>query len=208
MRLRGSIAAFVLALWGLACSPEVPVPGDELLGAFRMEARVLESACASMLQEEDLPASGGFAFDVILSREKETGHGFLTLNGISRDGGVEGQVFSSSYEAPRHFRWKDARAPCANTGFLVAETLRVVMLSASQDQLALGGRCPENASPLLEPGGAPVDVDAGIVPPEARPEGFDVQRLCGFLIDDVLPAAECGMPACRVVYGVEGVRRK
>ncbi|MGA9522657.1 MAG: hypothetical protein WBV82_14415 [Myxococcaceae bacterium] len=203
---------FVFALLGVArCTPQVPVPGDELVGAFQMEARVLESGCVNTLATEDLPADGGFAFEGILSRETGTGQAYLTLNGISRDGGFEGQVFTTTYSAPRQFRWKagDAGVPCEVNDFEISETLQVVILSASQEQKVLvGGRCPENPSPLLEPGGVPVDPDAGIFAPEARPEGFDAQRVCGFLVDVITPAAACEMAPCTVVYGIEGVRRQ
>ncbi len=202
-----------VALVGIArCAPQVQVPGDEFLGAFPLQARTLKTSCASLLATDYLPSDGGFAFEVMLSREKETGHGYVTLNGISRDGGFEGQVFTTTYSAPRQFGWKrlkDGGLPCDLNAFDVSETLQVAMLSASQEQaLALDGRCPEDPSSLLEPGGVPVDPDAGVFAPEERPEGYDVQRLCGFLVDVITPAAQCEMTPCTVMYGVEGVKRQ
>lgn len=201
-----SLCAFVVAGVGAAaCNTDPPFFG-EAIGQFRYSTTLLEQGCVAGSVDSGIVAiteitDGGFSFQGILSYSPGTETAWFTRDRISREGTFNGQVFVSTEEALRRFQ-----VPHCEPEFIVEETLRIALLSESQSR-ALGGKCPEDAASLLEPGTVPVDPDAGIFPPSAQPEGFDALLTCGLLIEEIRPEAECARrPVCTVTYRVEGVR--
>lgn len=198
---------------GAACLADPNYRGS-LMGTFRFQAGEAQRSCPF----QEVPQDGGFAFEGILSREPgETGAdqtAYFTINGIGREGTFNGQVFEATALAPRRFELVNCTSE-----FQVEETLRVAVLSESQSR-ALGDRCPDDTLAMLQPGGVPVDPDAGILPPGEREGVFDAIRVCGVLVEVISPQGVCeavdggtgGDPDaganCLLVYRVEGVRKE
>lgn len=182
-----------------ACFTDPVYPGDQLLGTFRFEATVDRQRTTCDLRGPDftqLNDAGTFAFEGTFSRDTDAAEGFFTVQGFSRDAGYTGQRVTSFHRA-------NARLPSCGTnceGTQVEETLDVILLSNSQDNL-IGRRC----SGLVD-GGVPED--GGAQPPGPTPTGYDVQRACGTLTDDFIPGTQnCTCTTkCRTVYTVEGTR--
>lgn len=190
-----------------ACFSEPSYPGDQVLGTFRFSATLdrqrtncpVVGADAGVLDGGFALAEGGgtsFTFDGTFSRLADGGSGWFTLQGFSRDAGYDdaAQAVMSTHRATLPV------AGCA--GAQMDETLRAVLLSNSQNA-AVGRSC----GPLAD-GGIPVDRDAGIIPPGPNENGYDVERACGTLTDDFIPAASTACKPCTAVYTVEGERLK
>ncbi len=180
-----------------ACFSDPVFPGDQLVGTFRFDATLDRQRTTCQLTNPDLAplADGGvFRFEGTFSRNMDGGAGFLTVQGFTRDAGYEGQRVVSLHRASAQLQ--SCGSGCQ--GSAVEETLDVILLSNSQDVL-IGRRC----SGLVD-GGVP---DGG-EPPGPTPNGYDAQRACGALIDDLIPGTgncTCTAP-CRAVYTVEGTR--
>lgn len=191
-----SIPAFLV---GIACFSDPVFPGDQVLGTFRFNATVDRQRTTCDLKNPEFSAlgdAGVFRFEGTFSRNAEASAGYLTVQGFSRDAGYEGQRVTSLHRAATSV------ASCGTgcTGTAIEESLDVILLSDSQDEL-IGRRC----SGLVD-GGVPED--GGAQPPGPTPNGYDVQRACGTLMDDYIPGTgtcTCTKP-CRAVYTVEGTR--
>lgn len=185
----------LLALALVSCAPAPGFSGDEVLGTFAFTAvrePLAEDSCAF---DE---AQDSFSFEGTFSRELESGQAYFTVNGSARVGTFDGQIAEATARAERRFE----ACACATT--VVEETLRVALLSSSQDAVLLG-QCPAAA---LD-GGVPVEegVDGGVGPPRMTATGFDAVRACGELLDILVPGADCACDPCRMLYRVEGLRR-
>jgi len=194
MRIRLQIALLALT----ACPSSQTIHGQEI-GSFTFSAVPVSNDC----NFEAIPpigADGGFTFDAILSRDPESTQAFMRVGNVERDAGFDGQIFISEASAPRHF--VECGTNCDSV--LVVETVRIILLSSSQDS-ALGGHCPPN--PL--DGGVPVATpDGGISPPCPTADPCDVVRACGELIDVVSPdGGSCQCLACTISSAVEGQRK-
>ncbi len=193
-----------------ACIVGSQFPGDEVLGSFAFSASVLpplagEARCNYREMTEDGGVDGGalagFSFPATVSRLRESGQTWLSLNGAARNATFDGGLLESPAEGVRRF---DA-CSCEGVEVRVKESLSLRLLSQSQADV-LGG-CPD--------GGAapPVDEDAGILPPRATPSGFDAPIACGELVDELVPTyapgAQCGAGCvpCTVRYRLEGARQ-
>lgn len=183
-----------LALCG--CPVVDTTPGDENMGLYQFRAEPVSLVCGL----PDIPA-GVFDFSGTISRFRDGGAVFLTLNGISRDAGFNGQIVTSSHSAARTFKLPDA-GDCGACDMRVVETLTVALLSKSQSS-AVGDRCPVN--PL--DGGVP-DVDAGVTLPGSTATGFDSVRACGDLFEEIVGAGSCDpLCACLLQYRLTGERK-
>ena len=181
---------FLLA--GAACVGGEKFAGDELLGAFHLTANPVSDNCPFT----EVP-DGGFTFDGTFSRYRNPGtQAFFTINTVVRDAGFDGQILTSELSATRQFQ------ACNCTATTVDETLRVALLSSSQDN-ALNHACPTNPLDGGVPGARP---DAGIMLPSSMPAGFDAVRACGELLDVVVvpPDAGCTCSGCQLQYQVQG----
>jgi len=190
-----------------ACFSEPSYPGDQVLGTFRFSASLdrQRSNCPVVGADAGV-ADGGFAlvegsgtsftFDGTFSRLADGGTGWFTLQGFSRDAGYDdaAQTVKSTHQASLPVQG------CA--GAQMNETLQAVLLSNSQNT-AVGRSCA-----ALADGGIPVDPDAGIIRPGPNENGYDVERACGTLTDDFIPAASTACKPCTAVYTVEGERLK
>ncbi|HEX8703437.1 MAG TPA: hypothetical protein VF815_31665, partial [Myxococcaceae bacterium] len=131
-----AIPAFLLAV---ACFTDPVFPGDQVLGTFRFNATVDRQRTNCDLRNPEFAAlgdAGVFRFDGTFSRNSDERTGFLTVQGYSRDAGYDGQRVSSLHRAA-------ATLPsCGNgcNGTAIEESLDVILLSDSQDQL-IGRRC-------------------------------------------------------------------
>ncbi len=187
----------ILAVFGLCgCPADDGPPGDENMGLYQFRAEPLSLACGL----PDIP-NAGFDFAGTLSRFRDGGPVFLTLNGISRDAGFDGQILTSSHAAPRTFKLPDGGS-CAPCQMRVIETLSIALLSKSQSS-AVGDRCPPN--PL--DGGVP-SPDSGVTLPGSTQTGFDAVRACGDLYEEITGDGTCD-PACACVlkYQLVGERK-
>src|SRR5499433_575650 len=194
MRIRLQIAFLALT----ACPSSQTIHGQEI-GSFTFSAVPVSSDC-TYAAIPPIGADGGFTFDAILSRDPASTQAFMRVGNVERDAGFDGQIFTSEVSAPRHFI--ECGTSCDTVP--VVETIRVVLLSSSQDS-ALGGSCPPN--PL--DGGVPVGTsDGGISPPCPTADPCDVVRACGELIDVVSPdGGGCQCPPCTLFSTVEGQRK-
>lgn len=173
------------------------------MGHFLFTAsRIDEGTCAF----REVEAQDTFGFEGTFSRLRGGEAAWFTVNGTSREGRWDGQVFEAPYTAARRFEPLDGGADC-DSQFTVREDLKVALLSPSQDGV-LGNDCPADPSALLQPGGAPLDPDGGVVLPSSTEEGFDAARGCGFLVEDIAPVRACDVQACTLIYRVEGVRKR
>lgn len=215
--LRVLLGALLIAAGGggVACQTDPEFRGESM-GRFQFQAGEFQRSCPF----QEIPSDGGFAFEGQLSREPgATGldqTAYFTLNGISREGTFNGQVFEGTAIAPRRFELVNCTSE-----FQVEETLRIAVLSESQSR-ALGDRCPEDTLSLLQPGGVPLDPDAGIVAPSApAQQEFDAIRACGVLVEVISPQGGCDAidgggqgetpdagASCLLIYRVEGVRKQ
>lgn len=194
MRLLAGALAVLAATW-LACAPEPVFPGDEVMGTFSFAASRVKGGDGDCAFSE---AQDSFDFQGTFSRFPDAGQIFFTVNGVSRDGGFDGQVAEATLAAARQF------SACSCSTTQVEETIRVALLSRSQDE-HLDGRCP----PAPLDGGVPASGsdDGGVRGPGSTASGFDALRACGELIDRVLPGEECACEECRMTYRLEGIRR-
>jgi hypothetical protein len=196
MRLLNSTAVFLLL--GLACT--TPLPGEVDAGLFDFRA--------STAQEEnckpDMSAEGRLEFEGRFRLESNLVDGYFVYRNTHRAARFDGQKMLSVHEAEHSFV-----EGCENCEMRVVETLEVVLLSESQDEV-LENQCPCNA--LSE--SIPVDEAQNIFPPRPVPGGFDAVRACGTLTARVVttPLTEQGCPQdCHqedVVYYIEGIRRE
>lgn len=227
------VAFAVLAVAGAAaCTTDAPFIGDESMGVFSFTASIPATQTVDGgTVATDVPLGDpacpfeeierrGFTFEGQFSRWQdgrvlegaELPAAYFMLRGITREGTWDGQVFQSTYTAPRRFETTACPAE-----FEVDETMTVVLLSESQSR-ALGDQCPAQILPLLD-GGTPVDPDAGITAPTTRENGFDAIRACGVLTDVIRSSSGCNFvedagsppgPAsfCVVRYRLDGVRKQ
>ena len=193
------LALLLTSLALMGCPADDGPPGDENMGLyqFRAEPVPLSVSCG-------LPGipNTGFDFSGTVSRFRDGGAVFLTLNGISRDAGFDGQIITSSHSAPRTFKLLDGGQCAAHCDMRVVETLRVALLSQSQNA-AVSDRCPAN--PL--DGGVP-GVDAGVKRPGSTETGFDSVRACGDLLEDIVGIGMCDpLCSCQLKYKLSGDRK-
>lgn len=188
----------LLACVGLLGCPQTPLPGDQPMGQYVMNASGGQVSC----QLEEVTGAG-FEFEAILTRESTSERAWMTLAGYSREGTFDGQVLRTAAEVTRVF---DA---CSNCKTRLTETITVAVLSRSQIDAA-AGQCPADA---LD-GGVAAPNDAGITGPGQTSEGYDAVRLCGELVtvvsaerlsEGVTCPAECD--GCTVRYQLRGERR-
>lgn len=191
MRIRLQVA--LLALVGCQSNPGIP---GQSIGLFSFVATPVFSDC-SLLTAVPSVDDGGFTFQGTFSRDPNSSQANFLYGNVQRDGGFDGQILTSEAMAPRHFM------ECVCDPVLVDETLRVALLSSSQDD-AVGHRCPSN--PL--DGGVPsANPDGGVSPPCPAQDACDAVRACGELVDVVVIAdAGCQCPGCSVRFQVEGQR--
>lgn len=171
------------------------------MGLYQFRAEPVSVACGL----PDIPGHG-FDFAGTFSRFRDGGAVYLTLNGIPRDAGFDGQIVTSSHAASRTFKLPDG-GPCAPTPsceMRVVETLSVALLSKSQSA-AVGDKCP--AAPL--DGGLPQpQPDAGVTLPGSTETGFDSVRACGDLFEEIVGTGGCDpLCACLLQYRLVGERK-
>lgn len=191
--MRAPVILLGLALAG--CPTSDPLPGNENMGQYAFIAEPQNLMCGL----PDLPPNA-FGFTGTFSRNRDGGGMFLTLNGISRDAGFDGQVASSSLASARTFFLPDG-GQCG-CDMKVTETIAVALLSQSQSS-ALGDKCPADA---LD-GGVPQE-DAGVRLPGSTATGFDSVRACGTLFEEINGTGTCD-PLCDCVlrYRLVGERQ-
>lgn len=182
--------AAVLAI--AACSSSANLPGQKVIGTYAFTAAPTGGDC-SFIEQPD----GGFTYNATLSFDPGTSHGYVTINGVSRDAGFDGQVMDAPASANRVF----SECNCGNN-VVVNERITVALLSASQ-RAAVGGSCPPN--PL--DGGVPAPNDAGIAAPSEVASGFDAPIACGVQTEDIVPGTGCSCAGCSLQYSVSGVRQ-
>ncbi|MBS1148488.1 MAG: hypothetical protein H6Q89_186 [Myxococcaceae bacterium] len=191
---RLALAVTAVALGG--CRMDEGPPGDENMGLYQFRADPVSIACGL----PDIPG-GGFEFSGTFSRFRDGGAVFLTLNGIARDAGFDGQIVTSRHSAARTFKLPDGGA-CAPCEMRVVESLSVALVSKSQSS-AVGDRCPAN--PL--DGGLPA-ADAGVTLPGSTETGFDAVRACGELTEQIVGSGTCDpLCACLLQYRLVGERK-
>lgn len=182
-------------------------PGDENLGSYALHAEGLFAACTL----PDLPVS--FDFQATLSRFRDGGLVFVTLNGASFDAGFDGQIIKYTQTASDSFYLADG-GTCQCT-MKVQNTLTLALLSASQSR-ALGEMCPDDALDGGVPGdnldgGSLEDAgDGGIRLPQRKADGgFDAVRACGELHKTISGTGFCDSNcySCKLVYRITGPRQ-
>jgi hypothetical protein len=201
LRILPLIAVPALVMGAVACPSSEQFPGDQLLGTIRFQATLdpsrttCNSSPGGIIQ---LTTDGGpLLFEGTFSRNSTSDAGWVTVQGFSRNADYQGQRVVSLY------RVTTTLAGCGASceGAAIEETLDTLLLSASQDGV-IGRNCAG-----LGDGGVP-DGDAGAQPPGPTPNGYDVSRACGTLVDDFIPGTKnCTCTkGCRAVYTVEGAR--
>jgi hypothetical protein len=200
MHLRRLVLLFfpAMVLVAVACISDDPViPGEQVLGTFRFDAtldRSRTTCVGSPGEPVQLSDAGVLRFEATYSRN-DGGTGFVTVQGFSRGAEYSEQRVVSSHTVAATY------PACGEgcQGSKITETLDTILLSSSQDEL-IGRNCLG-----LVDGGVPGD---GGVPPGPTPNGYDVQRACGTLVDDFIPGTtNCTCTkGCKAVYTVEGVR--
>src|SRR5690606_916400 len=198
--------AWIAGALMLGCAPEVTYPGTEVMGtyAFSAQAPVADVPGCALLDPEVGGVADGFDFEAVLARDKDAGAAWFTLRETSHPASFDGQVFRVTSIAPRRFPScvpADApeRVECADVQ--VEETLEVALLSRSQND-ALDGRCPEGAPEI----GIPLPDGETLTAPDTTPTGFDAVRVCGRMVDRIIPVEGCCAP-CSVTHRIQGVRR-
>ncbi len=188
--------SLILTLALCGCPVDDSPPGDENMGIYQFRAEPVATSCTLLNI-----ATNGFDFSGTFSRFRDGGAVYLTLNGISRDAGFDGQVVRSAHSAPRTFTMPDG-GMCRPCEMRVIETFAVALLSKSQNS-AVGDTCPGN--PL--DGGIPSN-DAGIRPPGSTETGFDAVRACGDLYEEIVGTPQCDpICACSLQYRLVGERK-
>lgn len=180
------------------CSTDVKPPGDEVMGNYLFHAQGTSKLCS-------LPdIATAFDFSGTLSRNKDGGGVFLTLNGTIHDAGFDGQIALSINSSATSYGFADGGS-CMPCDMKVTETLVVALLSKSQSA-ALGDKCPDN--PL--DGGVPSEnPDAGITRPGSTDSGFDAVRACGELHENIGGSGFCDpiCNSCVLNYRLTGERK-
>ena len=185
-----------------ACTKAPGLPGTQNLGSFRLRSTLLDAGCP-------FEAPAGFEFEATLSANDDYSEVFLTMGDLSESVSFDGQAVSSLRSAVRQVELSCApESTCSDA--ILEERLQWVLLSKSQDEALQRATktagCPEDIKKVL-----PLpDVDAGIVAPGPTPRGFDAVRVCGTLVNDVVPQAVegCGKcQGCQMRYRVTGERR-
>jgi hypothetical protein len=199
------LAAFggLIGIW-FACQSALKVKGEEI-GTFSFTASPVSPDAGCPFQA--FP-NGGFSFDATLSHEVGSTRAFLIIGNLEHDAGYDGQIFVSEYSSSgRSFDECNCRG---NTSITIDETLRVAILSRSQDQ-ALGSTCPDNILDGGIPGPTP---DGGILPPGPRGGSYDAVAACGTLLDvvtipDVVGCScpGCPCPGCSTLFNLRGQRK-
>lgn len=177
---------------------EPQYPGSEVIGTFDF------TAGTSVAPTSELPACGfaelpqeSFRFSGTFS-QNPSGPIFFTLGGFDRDASFDGQVMTTTAQAPRQF------GACECTDVTVEETIRVALLSRSQRNALSSPTCPAN--PFS--GGVPAPNGDSITPPGPTDTGYDAVLACGELVDRVIPdPARCACGECEVRYPISGDRR-
>lgn len=181
------------------CLTQDRPPGDEIMGTYGFHAEWIPAPFCGL---PDI-STASIDFAGTFSRFRDGGAVFLTLNGVPRDAGFDGQIATSTHAAARTFLLPDSGS-CAPCDMKLVETLAVALLSRSQSQ-ALGDRCPSN--PL--DGGVP-GPDAGVTFPGTTPTGFDSVRACGELHEQIVATGACDplcSAGCQLDYVLTGDRR-
>lgn len=201
--------AMLLGLMGgllAGCPEEEGYPGTEVMGTYAFTAAqpVADAQDCGLLDPEAGGLGEPFDFVAVLSRDVEAGEAWYTLRETSHPASFDGQVFRVTSRAERRFpscgpAEGSTETKCADV--VVEETLEVALLSRSQND-ALSGDCPEGAPESGIP--APDGVD--ITGPGTTPTGFDAVRVCGRMVDRLIPKEGCCAP-CSVTHRVGGVRR-
>ena len=196
---------------GLACllllgcpSAEKP-PGDESLGSYGFHAQWISTEPPCQLPDI---SSAPIDFVGTFTRFRDGGGIFLTLNGVPRDAGFDGQIITSTHSATRTFALPDGGS-CAPCEMKLVETLTVALLSKSQEDRVsalFGETCPP--SPL--DGGVPGE-DAGVKLPSSAPVGFDAVQACGILEEHIEGSGKCdplcNSESCKLNYVLTGARQ-
>jgi hypothetical protein len=188
-----------LVVVAVACLSDPVFPGDQVLGTFRFDATLdwshttCSTAAGGIVQLSD---GGALHFEGTFSRNAGADAGWLSVQGFARDAQYEGQRVVSLHSVTTTLQGCGTNCKDAK----IEERLDTILLSSSQDEL-IGHKCAG-----LVDGGVPED--GGAQPPGPTPNGYDVQRACGTLIDDFIPGKEnCTCTkGCRAVYTVEGTR--
>lgn len=201
------LTLFLCGLWLSGCggcSTDVKPPGDELMGNYLFHAEGTSKVCGL----PDIVASSDFGATV--SRFRDGGAVFLTLNGAVYDAGFDGQIVLSINTRSADYTLVDGGS-CAACNMKVTETFVVALLSKSQSA-KLGEMCPPN--PL--DGGVPPEDDAGVTLPgttwsdAGSPTGFDAVRACGELLENIGGTAFNCDPVCNscvLTYRLTGQRQ-
>lgn len=171
-------ALLLLSLPLLACPPDFRPPGDENMGTFTFRAEPVSKVCELAIQ------SDSFAFSGTLTRNRDGGQAFLSLNQFARPATFDGQYFVSAHTAA------SALEECAPCTTQVTETIAVALLSKAQSE-ALGDRCP----PAPLDGGVP-STDGGPAGPGPTEKGFDAVRACGEMTDVITATPPTTGEAC------------
>src|SRR5712692_10453644 len=182
-----TLAAALLAL--CTCSNNPKISGEQI-GSFTFSATLASNDCPFAAIPD-----AGFQFDGILSHDPSSSQAYMRVGNVERDAGFDGQYFVSLQSAPRQFA--ECGPDCDKTK--IDETVQVAVLSRTQDE-ALGRSCPDNPMD----GGVPAP-DGGVTLPGPNPGGFDAVRVCGELVDVVVPdGGTCLCAGCTMVFQLQG----
>src|ERR687888_36918 len=156
------MACALVVLSALGCPTRSWIPAEPL-GTFKFQATEVEGGCSF----DELPADGGFSFTGTFSVVDGGTEAYLTTD-TSRLGTFDGQRFELTYpplSEPGVSRTFEVDGGVCGNQFLVHESVRVALLTASQ-YAALAGGCQPVA-------GAEAALDAGGPPPTRGPNGLD-----------------------------------
>ncbi len=180
-------AAVALVLGGCLTQPEFP--GDKVIGTFRFEPRLIptQEACGFAGVETIGPFVG------TLSVDSATNRAWLTVDGSSREGTLDGQRFAVRSEGAREFT-------CGTD----AEGVACKGLLRERVEGRLVGRLEASDSTTCDeaPG-------TGENAQDPDPNVQDAVLVCGFLTDQLVAAADasCGCEPCLFVYSLTGRRQ-
>ena len=196
--MKGLASLLPVSLLLCGCPPSDRLPGDENLGTYALTAEGLSAGCGL----KDIAATG-FDFTATVTRFRDGGRAFVTLNGITGDAGFDGQIVSTTRTAARTFTLPDGGNCAPGCDMRLVESMSFALLSKSQSA-ALFERCPAN--PL--DGGIPSE-DAGVTLPGSTSTGFDSVRVCGELHEDIVGVGSCDplCNSCQLQYRLTGERR-